>query len=130
MALADSTASSAKAVTGLSSLDTWDTLLVQTDGHTVKLDRAQGRKLFALMLRFQQSLVATQDATLSESHATPDLQITVQAQEQALATFTLNEHVARWNRPGHAAMSATLSDAEIAQLMQIAREAHLGESPR
>jgi hypothetical protein len=129
-ALADSMASSAKAAAGLSGLDAWDSLLVQTSGRTVTLDRAQGRKLFALMQRLQQSLSTTQDAGMSESNAASDVQITVQEQEKVIATFTLREQVARWTRPGLAAMSATLSDAQIAQLMQAVREASSGESPR
>ena len=119
---------SAKATADVSGPEAWDTLLVQSGGRLVQLDRNQGSKLFALLQRLQQSPSTVQDAVQPEPAAAPDLLIKVQAQEQLITTFTLIGQVARWSRPGRAALSATLSDAQIAQLMQAVREASLGES--
>ena len=113
----------------VSGSEAWDALLVQTGERTVKLDRDQGRKLFALMQRLQPSLSTEQDDAQSGPAAAPDLLIKVQAQEQVIATFTVSGRLARWNRPDRVARIATLSDAQIAQLMQAVREASLSESP-
>ena len=117
---------SAKATADVSGSEAWDTLLVQTGERSVKLDRAQGRKLFALMQRLQSTLPNEEDAGRSGPATAPDLLIKVQAQEQVITTFTLSGQFARWNRPGSLARSATLSDAQIAQLTQAVREASLG----
>jgi hypothetical protein len=119
---------SAKSAADKSVPEAWDTLLVQTGGHAVTLDLAQGRKLFALMQRLQSSLSTEQDNGQSGPTKAPDLLIKVQAQEQVIATFTLSGRFARWNRPGRVVLIATLSDAQITQLMQAAHEASLGES--
>ena len=117
---------SAKATADVSGSEAWDTLLVQTGERSVKLDRAQGRKLFALMQRLQSTLPNEEDAGRSGPATAPDLLIKVQAQEQLITTFTLSGQLARWSRPGSLARSATLSDAQIAQLTQAVREASLG----
>ena len=119
---------SAKAAADVSGPEAWDTLLVQSGERTVKLDRAPGKELFALLQRLQQSPSTVQDAVQPEPAAAPDLLIKVRAKEQVITTFTLSRQVARWSRPGRSAQSATLSDAQIAQLMQAVREASLGES--
>jgi hypothetical protein len=120
---------SANAGTQANSLETWDTLSVQQGERSVKLDRAQGKKLFALVQRLQRRFSTAQDTDALASTEAPDLLIQVVAQEQVLATFTVSDQVARWTRQGRATTSGKLNETQLAQLMQAVREAGDGAAP-
>jgi hypothetical protein len=121
-ALADNMAP-AKAAAELSGPEAWDTLLVLAGGRTVTLDRARGRKLFAVLRRLESGLSSPQDAAQPEPAAVPDLQIHVRAQEQVTATFTLWGLRVRWQRPSQAARSGTLDESQVQPLVQLVRDA-------
>ncbi len=114
---------SANAGTQANSLETWDTLSVQQGERSVKLDRAQGKKLFALVQRLQRRFSTALDTDSNASTGAPNLLIQVVAQEQVLATFTLSDQVARWTPQGRTTASGKLNATQLAQLMQAVREA-------
>ena len=120
---------SANAGTQANSLEAWDTLWVQQGERSVKLDRAQGKKLFALVQRLHRHFSTAQDTDALASAGAPDLLIQMVAQEQVLATFTVSDQVARWTRQGGTTASGKLNATQLAQLMQAVREAEDGAAP-
>jgi hypothetical protein len=121
-------AATAQATAEVGSLDAWDALRVHAGGRTVTLDRVQGRKLAALLLRLQGSLQAPHGAVQPEPAAPPDVQITVLAQEQVTATFTLQGLHARWQSTGQPARSGSLDENQAQSLVGLARDALAADS--
>jgi hypothetical protein len=113
----------------LTGLEAWMALRVQMEEQSMTLDRAQGQRLYARMVRLVRQTSAALLPPSVVPATEPALRLTVLSQGQTLAVMGLWDGTVLWHRPAQADVIASVSAADAQALLQLARQALAADIP-
>jgi hypothetical protein len=99
---------------------------VVVDGRSATLDAQQAQALMRQVQSLEVWLQPETSAPATAPGAAPDLQLTMRVQDRVIASLTLRGNTIRWQRERRLTLSGTLEEAQVQQLLQLAREALAG----